>query len=264
VNVTPSGGWSAWNPIAPTRSCLICSTPRSGSTYLCDLLAGTHLAGYPAEHFSFAQRHQWLEQWGIVNLDDYLPTALQEATSSNGIFSTKIMYTYLDRLVGDLRARFDLGDRTIPEILSYAFPNPVYVWISRQDKVRQAVSLHRAMQTGMWIKRPNIPDSPDRLYFDYQHIDVWVRQMIEQDQAWDEFFRSHAIQPVRIIYEELAAAPQETVLTVLRELGVTDSVEFSGSRLQRQADEISDRWVERYYKLKESLEKEVAPRQPAG
>ena len=37
--------------VAPQASYLICATPRSGSTLLCDALDGTGIAGHPAEHF---------------------------------------------------------------------------------------------------------------------------------------------------------------------------------------------------------------------
>jgi trehalose 2-sulfotransferase len=37
--------------VAPEASYLICATPRSGSTMLCDALEGTGIAGRPAEHF---------------------------------------------------------------------------------------------------------------------------------------------------------------------------------------------------------------------
>src|SRR3712207_7561541 len=37
--------------VAPEASYLICATPRSGSTMLCDALEGTEIAGRPAEHF---------------------------------------------------------------------------------------------------------------------------------------------------------------------------------------------------------------------
>jgi LPS sulfotransferase NodH len=37
--------------VAPEASYLICATPRSGSTLLCDALEGTGIAGRPAEHF---------------------------------------------------------------------------------------------------------------------------------------------------------------------------------------------------------------------
>ena len=37
--------------VEPVASYLICATPRSGSTLLCDALEGTGIAGRPAEHF---------------------------------------------------------------------------------------------------------------------------------------------------------------------------------------------------------------------
>jgi LPS sulfotransferase NodH len=39
------------NAVRPRLSYLICATPRSGSTLLCDALDGTGIAGHPEEHF---------------------------------------------------------------------------------------------------------------------------------------------------------------------------------------------------------------------
>jgi LPS sulfotransferase NodH len=47
------GDWSRLegNGRTPSLSYLICATPRSGSTLLCDALDGTGIAGHPEEHF---------------------------------------------------------------------------------------------------------------------------------------------------------------------------------------------------------------------
>ena len=37
----------------PAHSYLVCATERSGSTLLCELLAGTGVAGRPEEYFEF-------------------------------------------------------------------------------------------------------------------------------------------------------------------------------------------------------------------
>src|SRR5262245_24063690 len=37
--------------VTPTRHYLVCATPRSGSTLLCEALGGTGVAGWPAECF---------------------------------------------------------------------------------------------------------------------------------------------------------------------------------------------------------------------
>jgi trehalose 2-sulfotransferase len=64
----------------PEVSYLICATPRSGSTLLCDALEGTGIAGRPAEHFEvlletgqprqprdYFQRSNDPEVWGLLD-----------------------------------------------------------------------------------------------------------------------------------------------------------------------------------------------------
>ena len=43
-----------------------------------------------------------------------------------------------------------MAGRSLPELLARAFPGLRYVQITREDKVRQAVSLWKAVQTQAW------------------------------------------------------------------------------------------------------------------
>ena len=49
--------------------------------------------------------------------------------------------------------RFKGRDISPPEVLAELFPNLRYIWMMRRDKVRQAVSLSRGLQTLVWWKR---------------------------------------------------------------------------------------------------------------
>ena len=176
----------------PTRSYLVCATPRSGSTLLCDLLDQTGIAGHPEEYFE-ALRHSGLPRrpheyfdperhaniverlafrempdgaatpsdlWRPETYDRYLAWALDEGTTGNGVFGAKLMWGYLGDFATLLRGIDGMAGLPVPELLGRAFPDLHYVRITRQDKVRQAVSLWRAVQTQAWQREPGERGGP--------------------------------------------------------------------------------------------------------
>jgi trehalose 2-sulfotransferase len=265
----------------PTDSYLICATPRSGSTLLCDLLAGTGVAGRPEEYFqqlpaTGRARHPrdylcavWdaelagilgpspvdaqptqLEELGVATFGEYLHALLERTTTPNGVFGAKVMWGYLDGLLSGLR-RAGLGDgaASAPELLSAAFPRLRYVHGTRRDTARQAVSLWRALQTWTW-RHDGAADgrSGHEPVFHAGAIAALERSIEADDAAWERFFATHGLERASVVYEELAADPTGVLTATLEalELPVPTSVRELRPRLLRQADERSEDWLERY------------------
>ena len=69
-----------------TISYMICATPRSGSTLLCEALRNTGLAGYPDEYFGPMHVARWTEKWQTRSDQEYLEMYLHtgEATMAFG------------------------------------------------------------------------------------------------------------------------------------------------------------------------------------
>ena len=75
----------------------------------------------------------------------------ERATTPNGVFGAKIMWPYMAGLVDGLSTIPRHQGTVAPnDLLAQAFPGLRYVWLRRMDKVRQAVSLWRAIQTWHW------------------------------------------------------------------------------------------------------------------
>src|SRR5947207_1411569 len=166
----------------PTLSYLVCATPRSGSTLLCHLLDQTGIAGHPEEYFEALRHsglprrpHEYFDPDRHVNIverldfrempyaaprpnrlcqpdtyDRYLDWAIAQGTTPNGVFGAKLMWGYLGDFADLLRGIEGMAGMPVPELLGRAFPGLRYVQIRRQDKVRQAVSLWKAVQTQVW------------------------------------------------------------------------------------------------------------------
>jgi LPS sulfotransferase NodH len=234
-------------PGAPIRlSYLICTTPRTGSNFLCEVLQRTGVAGRPDEYFWHPPI--WQENWSTPTFSAYLERVRRQGTSPTGVFGVKLMWSYLDELLPRLADSLGLTTADALTILSAAFPNPQFIWLSRRDKVRQAISHFRALHTNAWrsTDTPNHPTS--EIAFDFEAIDWLVRQSIADDQAWQAYFQQHRIEPLSVTYEELADDPAKTAQRILDHLGLpAPAAPWPPPWAhQPQADTLTDEWVRLY------------------
>jgi LPS sulfotransferase NodH len=273
----------------PSLSYLVCATPRSGSTLLCHLLDRTGIAGHPEEYFEALQhsglprrpeeyfdpeRHANIVErlafrempesdaqpdpsplWSPDTYDRYLDWTLEQGTTANGVFGAKLMWGYLGDFAELLRGIDGYANLTIPQMLARAFPELRYVRITREDKVRQAVSLWKAVQTQAW-RKDNPGSAKARPEFSFRAINFLVRQLTAHDASWDAYFLGLGHEPLKVTYEELAAEPAPTVRRVLDHIGVAvpDGLEIEGPQLEVQADELTEDWVARVHAHLSALE----------
>jgi LPS sulfotransferase NodH len=267
----------------PKISYLICTTPRSGSTLLCELLTGTGVAGRPDEYFQQLrstgkpmrpcdflegvapdvvpaethdgelQEHQLYDPQRFVSFEDYVDWVKDRATTPNGVFAAKIMWPYMAGLVDGLSTASGDRDTEDPaELLAETFPGLRYVWLRRMDKVRQAVSLWRALQTWNWRKdaaaagrRAREQAAGPRLRYSFEAIDHLRRRLVSYDRAWEIYFEGKGIEPLTLTYEAFTNEVHETVTWILRHAGVRypAGAHCGIPGTARQSDELSQRWV---------------------
>lgn len=233
----------------PHISYLICATNRSGSFLLCEALKNTGIAGQPEEYFWRNDEPFWKERWSVSSYADYVAGAIAQGTSSNGVFGAKIMWGYFDDVVGKLHSIPGYEGLPTAELLSTIFPNLRYIWITRRDKVRQAVSFEKAIQTNIWAMTDETSPSTGELHFDVARIDALVQVIESHEAAWQHYFAVNRITPFTVIYEELVAAYEPTARQILHELSISvpQSLQFAPRRLRQQADGVSEEWVHRYH-----------------
>jgi LPS sulfotransferase NodH len=218
----------------PRVSYMVCSIPRSGSSLLCELLGGTGLAGAPAEFFHSDKMRMLRKRWEVETVEDYLRELLARKTSPNGVFGAKAHWGQYHPLFGEADPR---------DVL----PDPLLVFITRRDRLRQAVSWVRALQTLEWAAQ-NGPRVKRPAVFDPEHITRKLGRIDREEAAWEALFERHALAPQRIVYEDFIEAQEATVRDVLEAVGVDvpAHLDLPAPVLDRQADELSDEWVERY------------------
>ena len=169
----------------------------------------------------------------------------------NGVFGSKMMWGYLRELVPQLSALLAIEDSSLPAVLAAAFPQVRYIWLTRRDKVRQGISFYRALETKVWRSTDVPAGLADNPAFDFLAIDRLVQLSTWEDESWREYFQEHAISPLIVSYENLAQAPEDVVRQILAYLDLPAArLPDLPWRHQRQADALTDEWVERYHTLK--------------
>jgi len=136
------------------------------------------------------------------------------------------------------------------ELMPEIFPNLHYIWIMRRNKIRQAVSYLRAKQTMLWETYRDDPRRPKEMpAYDRDQIQWLLEEAIMEEVRWQEHFKRANVQPLTIVYEDFIAQKEQTIRRVLDYLGIEAPAHPLNGRpkLIRQADELSDQWVERFF-----------------
>lgn len=239
-----------------TRSIVICTTPRSGSTLLCRYLAATGCAGNPQEYLLEPALPVLQERQGARDFPGYFEALLSRQVTPNGVFSIKLMGVpdVFEGYLARLRELPGLGDpeRPAPELLAAAFPGVRYVWLTRRDRTRQALSLLRAQASGRWQSTQAAPAAPAAPKAagapDLGAVDDAVGDLVSWDAAWESFFAQAGVRPVNLVYEDLVRDPSATLHELLAALEIALPAEWKPGPPERSrlADETTERWLATY------------------
>lgn len=241
------------------QSYIIYGTPRSGSTLLGGMLAN---AGSGRAHSYFGR--PWILDFarylGVANDGDvdgldfnrrYLEAVLTEGKAGSDIFGIRVMFDTVDDLTARLDPLFP-GLESGPQRFERAFGRPLYIHLSREDRVAQAVSLYKAAHTGLWHRAADGSEmertAPHQdAGYDAERIGASVAELSAQDRGWREWFAEHGIAPLQLEYEDLSRDPRFGLRKVLTALGRDASLaDDSAPTTARLADEESARWVARF------------------
>lgn len=236
----------------PRRCYLLCGIARSGSNLLSDGLRDTGRAGWPNQLFLPSSESQFRAAH-YFDVDapfaDYVRGIVEKTATSNEVFGFKLMAWYLNDFLARLRQTGTFGGAggSDLEMLCAAFPRLRFVQITRREKLRQAISKARAVQTGLWKVQEGKSEGAEPKY-DRVLIERCLAETEEEENVWSEFFVRINRQPFRVEYEELC----QNHATVIR--AMLDFLEIKLSRRMRigqpatirQSDALSDEWARQY------------------
>jgi LPS sulfotransferase NodH len=241
-------------------SYIICATPRSGSTLLCDLLLETGKAGKPASYYRRQSIPYWAEHLGVplphapgeVEFErTYLSAVIREGKGDTGIFGLRLMWENARELSIRLESFYPEleNDRSR---FAKAFGQVGFLHLSRQDKIAQAISRLKAEQSGLWhvaadgSERERVAAHRAPAY-DAERIAAFIDEAETHDAAWRRWFAEQGIEPLHLTYEALTADPRRSLAAVLRHLGLDERLaEAADVKTRKMADQQSHEWAARF------------------
>ncbi|GHA16865.1 hypothetical protein GCM10007989_10060 [Devosia pacifica] len=247
-------------------SYIICGTPRTGSTLLCELLAATNVCGCANSYFREQDVTWWAKRWGVLpgaRLDDprfdalYLAAMMRAATRGK-VFGLRVMHASLDDAARRLGNALGSRERLVVQF-ERAFGPVSYIHLRRKDKVAQAISRLKAEQSGLWHLNADgsVMEGEERrapVQYDAAQISTFVEELEKDEAGWDAFFSEQQIEPYRITYEDLTARPHDTIAEVLRLLGRDPSLAHDlPLPTAKMADATSREWAERFRQERPAL-----------
>lgn len=236
---------------------MICATPRSGSTLLCEALRNTGFAGFPDEYFGPMHVERWSEKWGKSSEEEYLEKVLQHGKGDNGVFGFKIVRLYWQNVTSYLQRAKSSEDLSEMDLLNACFPNLHFIWITRRDKVRQAISWLKFVQGAAWYWEDEKPQELEGLEFKPDVISEFISQTVIHETAWLALFRELDVQLYIVVYEDFINAYEKTAKDILSylEIPYPEKLIFGQRRIMKQADALTDKWVQRYLAMYKDTER---------
>ena len=227
------------------------------------LLDSTGVAGHPESWFRRQGEQECADRWGIADPSEgtlgyagYFRAAVAAGSTANGVFAARVMWGTIDEVTNHLTPLSPGHAGSAAGLLSAAFGRTRFVYLRRGDVVAQAVSLLRAEQTGVWTETADERQEPTaQPAFNFGQVRDLVRQIDDDNAAWEAWFAAEGVRPYRVLYEELDADPIGIASGVLSFLGLDlPAGREITVRHKRLADELSAQWIESY-RLHEARER---------
>jgi trehalose 2-sulfotransferase len=234
----------------PKKSIVFCSTPRSGSTFVCNTLASTGVIPKPDEWLHADRLLERRQAYRLLDsgVDDYtlVKEIVRREVNPNGYFSIKIMWPQLCALLGIGQKRDPDNDRRVLHAIFELFPNPILIHITRSNRLRQAISWARAIKTGVWHHVAGLTE-PLPAQFDFVLIRSLIQIIKDEDQPWKGMLDEADCPTRSIAYEEFSRNPAGYTRQIYSEFGVQlpELQEISGNTIVA-SDGLNSMWERQY------------------
>lgn len=242
------------------QSYVICTSPRSGSTLLCQLLAATGKTGNPNSHFHEPSISEWLEDYNL-SADQFDTTkemlkaifdaARARGTNQTGMFGLRLQRRSFNFFVQQMDILYPNLSSDFQRFQT-AFGKTLFIHLTRTNKLEQSISFVKAEQTGLWHKAQDGTEL-ERLsahqepVYDTIQISQQLSQLTTYDEEWKDWFQKESITPLRITYDELEEDPIGVLGKIVNELGLDQKiVQGIKPTVAKLADTTSQIWADRF------------------
>jgi LPS sulfotransferase NodH len=221
------------------QALLILSTPRCGSTLFCEALNSSLQLGIADEWLNYEYFATWTLVLGLDHFDlqEYINWIARKTMRNTGVL---VLHWHVGQVVA-MNNDFGLG------LQSLDFKRIVY--LSRRDKIAQAVSLAKAVSTNQFrsyegatapanLSFPAIAKALKNITDFDTFAHTTLRQYIDFEWAYEDFKHTgHGI-----------VLPNECYWTILKEFGKDPQDRYSTGALKKQGDDTNQRAASRFLK----------------
>lgn len=241
----------------PSTCYAIWFSQRNGSTLLCKALESTNVLGKPAELFSLKPGETLLAKHNAIDYQDLQEKIYALGSTANGVFGVKLNAPKKenDSLINELKS-FPIvsAEPTINThfaVWEKIFPKCKHIFLTRRNKVRQAVSWWKAIMTNEWHRKAGeepqerAPQLAEKYNFDaIRHLLIEASIRESKIQA---FLSEGNRSALTIVYEDFIADYKGTVERIAAYVGEeVDKDTIALPYFSKLADELSDEWTERF------------------
>jgi LPS sulfotransferase NodH len=222
----------------PTCLYAICMTPRSGSTYLSHLLRDAGSFGFPEEWLSMSFAEDEAMSVGATDLPTYFRRVLAKHASDNGVSGLEISLAHL------IHARME---NRADKLLDRRFR---YFYLRRRNIVRQGISMHVALQSGVLHSYQMSDDARAALEgvpYDAHAIRQHIKFLHNEELKWEGEFGARHVEPDRIYYEDIIHRPEKILRRFANILGLPATPLMPKRvEIERVSNSRTDDWEARY------------------
>jgi LPS sulfotransferase NodH len=214
------------------RGYAICTSPRTGSNWLCYLLSSTGQLGHPREYFNCEARRQLDDPDYPAEPAEQFGRILTVGATPNGVYALKVFPEQHDAIAPACA-------------WTKLLPNLKFVWLQRRDILGQALSAARVIQTGQYRSTVSATAQPN---YDANLIRGRLIAAVKDQARWSLFFARTGIVPLPVDYEDILANPQRIIDRIADFVRSSQRAIIRPEliELRKQRDAVTEEWRTRF------------------
>ena len=222
---------------------------------ICADMAATGVLGNPREHFI-----NWAPSRQDIDWKERLNTTIKNQTKKE-VFSVKVMSSQIMNVDECLNKSTEhRKDYSVFNSFYNTFKDAYWIYLKRNNTLRQAISRAMAGQTGIYHAVQSDKDQPfpgtnfstykkdynDNIEVRHQFIKKATEKINQENLIIEIFFEKNKITPLRINYEDYCNNPKEYIGTILNDLGIKLNILKNNSKTVKLSNHNNEKILDEY------------------